>query len=71
MLEDVSHDHGYCKCSSGTEDIISRPKVYPINALELKERCSRIKGKLALEDDQITVIERETKDQSLKTAKVT
>lgn len=71
MLEGVSHDHGYCKCSSDTEHIISPPKVHPISVLELKERCSRIKGKLALEDDQIKVIERETKDQSLKTAKVT
>ena len=65
VLKDVSHDHGYCKCSSDTEHIISPPKVHPISLQELKERCSRIKRKLALEDDQIKVIERETKDQSL------
>lgn len=43
--------------------IISPPKVHPMSLQELKERCSRIKRKLALEEDQIKVIERETKKQ--------
>ena len=64
-LKIVSHDHGYCKISSDTEHIISPPKVHPISLQELKERCSRIERKLALEDDQIKVIERETREQSL------
>ena len=65
VLEDISHDHGYCKRPSDTEHIISPPKVHPISLQELKECCSRIKRKLALEEDQIKVIERETKEQSL------
>lgn len=66
VLEDVSHDHGYCRCSSDTKHIISPPKVHPISLQGLKGRCFRKKRKLVLEDDQIKVIERETKDQSLK-----
>ena len=65
MLEDISHDHGYCKRPSDTEHIILSPKVHPISLQELKERCSRIKRKLALEEDQIKLIERESKEQSL------
>ena len=64
VLEDVSHDHCYCKISSDTKHITSPPKVHPISLQELKEHCSRIKRKLALEDDEIKVIERETKEQS-------
>lgn len=65
----LSHDQSYCTYSSDTEHIILPPKVNPISAISLKGlkgRCSRIKRKLALEDDQIKVIERGTKDQSLK-----
>ena len=65
VLEDISHDHGYCKCSSVTEDIISPPKVHPISLEELKELCIRIKRKLSLDNDQIKSIERETRDQSM------
>ena len=65
VLEDVSHDHGYCKRSSDTEHIILPLKVHPTSLQELKQHCSRIKRKLASEDDQIKVIETEAKEQSL------
>ena len=45
VLEDVSRDHGYCKCPSDTEHIILPPKVHPFSLL-------------ALEDDQIKVIDK-------------
>ena len=46
------------------ENVISPPKVHPISLEELKERCRRIKRKLTLDDDEINLIETETKDQS-------
>lgn len=45
VLEDVSRDHGYCKCPSDTEHIILPLKVHPFSLL-------------ALEDDQIKVIDK-------------
>lgn len=42
VLQDIYHDHGYCKNGSSDTVNVSPPKANPISIKELKDRCARI-----------------------------